>query len=80
MPEPPARVRATKPTRQSTVSMPVCSARPPETPPSMRSVPLRRSGGRAGWGCAAGGRSDGAEKGADVMPRSLSAGDPADHG
>src|SRR5918999_1401689 len=74
MPEPPARVRATKPTRQSTVSMPLYSAKPPLTPPSILSVPLRRSGGRAGepgsgGGCSqVGGSTDGGTGGgADVM-------------
>src|ERR671929_220947 len=41
------------PTRHRTASMPLYSARPPQTPPSQRSVPLRRSsrrtGGRVGW-------------------------------
>ena len=57
--------------------MPVCSARPAETPPSMRSVPLRRSGDRPACGCSAGGRAadEGAENGAVVMTRSLSRAD-----
>src|ERR671938_411543 len=41
------------PTRHRTASVPLYSARPPQTPPSQRSVPLRRSsrrtGGRVGW-------------------------------
>src|SRR4051794_14921198 len=46
MPDPPSRVSVTKPTRQRTTSMPVYSASPPLTPPSIVSVPLRRSWGR----------------------------------
>src|SRR3954471_13191013 len=54
-PAPPARVRATKPTRHRSASMPVYSARPPLTPPSTLSVRLRRSCGRAGGAGGGGG-------------------------
>ena len=70
MPVPPARARATKPTRQSSASMPLYSARPPLTPPRILSVRLRRSCGRAGGpgggggGCQAGGSSGGGAAGA----------------
>src|SRR3954447_4214627 len=72
MPEPPAKVRATKPTRQSNGSIPLYSARPPATPPTSLSVLLRRScarpGGVAG-GSQAGSADGGAGGGADVMPQ-----------
>src|SRR4051812_18213257 len=71
-PAPPATVRPTKPTRQSTGSIPLYSARPPQTPPSIFSVPLRRSCGRTG-GWSAGGP----ENGADVMPEACSPRRPA---
>src|SRR3954447_26200548 len=64
-PVPPARVRATKPTRHSRASMPLYSARPPLTPPRILSVRLRRSCGRTGGpgggggGCHMGGSSGG---------------------
>ena len=52
--------------------MPLYSARPPQTPPSIFSVPLRRSCGRTvGWS------ADGLENGADVMSESLLAAGPA---
>src|SRR3954468_11728218 len=60
-PVPPARARATKPTRHRSASTPLYSARPPLTPPRILSVRLRRSCGRAGGigggggGCQAGG-------------------------
>src|SRR5688572_1456632 len=60
--------------------MPVYSAKPPETPPIMRSVPLRLSWGRAGAPAGGGwdpdgGTSDGGAggSGADVMPRACRA-------
>src|SRR3954462_8903321 len=59
-PVPPARARATKPTRQSRASMPLYSARPPLTPPRILSVRLRRSCGRTGGpGGGGGGRAGG---------------------
>src|SRR3954452_11286049 len=70
-PAPPARVRATKPTRHRSASMPLYSASPPLTPPSTLSVRLRRSCGRAGGpgggggGCQAGGSSGGGGGGVD---------------
>ena len=70
MPAPPAMVRPTKPTRHSSESMPLYSARPPQTPPAIRSVPLRSSSGRAeapggGDGCSpAGGFTGGGVVGA----------------
>src|SRR3954447_19648960 len=68
MPAPPATVSPTNPTRQSTGSIPLYSARPPQTPPSIFSVPLRRSCGRTvGWS------GEGVENGADVMPEACSA-------
>src|SRR5688500_14493 len=78
MPDPPAKVRATKPTRHSSGSTPLYSARPPATPPIILSVRLRRSCGRyggsggGGGGCQAGGSGvGGAGGGADVMAMSL---------
>src|SRR3954451_5991594 len=65
MPVPPARARATKPTRQRRASMPLYSARPPLTPPRILSVRLRRSWGRTGGpgggggGCHIGGARGG---------------------
>src|SRR4051794_11396749 len=87
-PLPPAKVRATKPTRQSSGSTPLYSARPPATPPIILSVRLRRSWGGAGGpgggggGSQAGGSSEGggvAGGGADVMGRSLPIRDPVIH-
>src|SRR3954466_15873691 len=85
-PVPPARARATNPTRHRRASMPLYSARPPLTPPRILSVRLRRSCGRAGGagggggGCQAGGSRGGgrgggaAGGGAVVMARSLPTG------
>src|SRR3954453_23201420 len=80
-PAPPARVRATKPTRHSSASMPLYSASPPLTPPRILSVRLRRSCGRGGGpggggggaqaGGWRGGGAGGVGGGADVMARSL---------
>src|SRR3954462_2646934 len=83
-PVPPARARATNPTRHRSASTPLYSARPPLTPPRILSVRLRRScrrtGGRGGGGggCQAGGSSGGggggggaAGGGAVVMAGSL---------
>src|SRR3954451_13526021 len=87
-PEPPAKVRATKPTRQSSASMPLYSARPPQTPPSILPLRLRYScwrgagrsgGGGGGGGCQAGGSTGDAGGGADVMDSSLPSAGPADH-
>src|SRR3954465_2001456 len=87
-PEPPAKVRARKPTRQSSASMPLYSARPPQTPPSILSLRLRYScwrgagrsgGGGGGGGCQAGGSTGDAGGGADVMDSSLPSAGPADH-
>src|SRR3954471_5575536 len=80
-PAPPARVRATKPTRHSTASMPLYSASPPLTPPIIRSVLLRRSCGRAGalagGACSHAGWSlKGAEGSAFVMGRACRPGGP----
>src|SRR3954447_8978357 len=64
-PVPPARARATKPTRHSSASIPLYSARPPLTPPRILSVRLRRSWGRTGGpgggggGCHIGGARGG---------------------
>src|SRR4051812_20355453 len=77
MPLPPATERATKPTRQSSGSMPLYSASPPQTPPTILSVRLRRSG-RPGGGASAGdgpsgdgSMSGGAGGSALVMAQSL---------
>src|SRR4051812_6134261 len=70
-PEPPSRARATKPTRQRTVSMPLYSARPPQTPPSIESVPLRRSWGR-GRGPGVGSVVGGGNGVAEVMRQACS--------
>src|SRR3954453_10938428 len=70
MPKPPVTVSATNPTRQSSASIPVYSASPPETPPMILSLRLRRSGprvlhdggpggGGGGGGCGAGGSCGG---------------------
>ena len=59
MPVPPATARATKPTRQSSASMPLYPARPPLTPPRILSVRLRRSWDAAGGGGGGGGGPDG---------------------
>src|SRR3954465_3246254 len=61
MPAPPARVSATKATRHSSASTPVWAARPLLTPPSIRSVRLRCSGG--------GGVESEPGSGVDVMTR-----------
>src|SRR5829696_2052479 len=90
IPVPPARARATKPTRQSSASTPLYSARPPLTPPKILSVRLRRSCGRAsgpgGGGCHIGGPRGGgglgggaAGGGAVVMARSVPIGLPGIH-
>src|SRR3954447_17357282 len=47
MPLPPATVSAIIATRQIRASMPVCAARPPQTPAILRSVRLRVSRGVA---------------------------------
>src|SRR4051794_24991449 len=61
-----------KPTRQSNGSIPVCAASPPQTPPSIFSVPLRRSWGRtAGWSMYG--------DAFVVMPASLPTADARDH-
>src|SRR5215212_1281664 len=88
-PVPPARVRATNPTRHSRASMPLYSASPPFTPPRILSVRLRRSCGRAGRGSGGGGQDGGsiaggrgggaAGGGADVMTGSLPTPGPAFH-
>src|SRR5215218_10940424 len=90
-PVPAARVRATKPTRQSRASMPVYSARPPLTPPRILSVRLRRNWGRTDGGPGGGGGGQDGESigggrgggaaggGADVMGRSLPTGNPGIH-
>src|SRR5215213_2392605 len=91
-PVPPARARATKPTRHSSASMPLYSARPPLTPPRILSVRLRRSWGRnggpggGGGGCHIGGSRGGgglgggaAGGGAVVMARSLPIGPAGIH-
>src|SRR6476646_6846675 len=78
MPVPPAKVRATKPTRHSSGSIPLYSARPPQTPPSIESPVLRCSpdrgcGGGGGGGDAGGGHvggsTGGAGGGAEVMAK-----------
>src|SRR4051812_38665277 len=82
MPEPPAKARATKPTRQSSGSIPLYWARPPQTPPSILSELLRRSCARTGGPDGGGGGSqagstDGASGGgADVMPEASPSGGP----
>ena len=89
-PVPPASARATKPTRQSSASMPLYSARPPLTPPSTLSRRLRRScgadrgaggrrlAGRPGPG-ARGTGVGGRRRGCRCHGRSLPTAGPADH-
>src|SRR3954451_12243120 len=56
----PITARAMNPTRHSKGSVPVYSARPPQTPPSTLLVALRRRwGGETGGAVAAGGCQDG---------------------
>src|SRR4051794_8898770 len=71
MPLPPATVSAIIATRQIRASMPVCAARPPQTPAILRSVRLRVS-----RGLAEGEAEAGWEEIAEVMSPTCSASGP----
>src|SRR6478752_3769695 len=85
MPLPPAKVRATKPTRHSSASTPLYSARPPATPPIILLLRLRCSCWRSGGAGGGGGGQDGGSAtggtggGAEVMGNTLPTAGTAHH-